>query len=152
MAKDNTARILKVIADNTGENEGNIKPHHSLTGDLQCDSLDCIEIMLGLEEEFGIEVDEDSFKKLRTVQQVIDYVADVCTADITHASFFCQAHHTGCFCREQKVATLNKAALDCAMELDRLKNEFSVKDERLDQMKALINRVHAASYALGAAQ
>lgn len=74
-------RVLKVIAERIGEDESNIKPEQELLQDLNCDSLDCVEIMMGMENEFGIELDDDAFAGFITVQQVIDHIADVCTAN-----------------------------------------------------------------------
>jgi acyl carrier protein len=73
-------RTIRTIAEQTGIAPQFIEDGHSLHGDLQCDSLDCVECMMALEEEFGIEIDEEEFEKLDTVQQVIDYVTGVCTA------------------------------------------------------------------------
>lgn len=58
-----------------------IKPEHKLYADLMCDSLDIIEIMMALEEEFGIRIDDDEFMKLATVQQVIDHINGVCVPE-----------------------------------------------------------------------
>jgi acyl carrier protein len=72
-------RTIRVLAEQTGIAPQCIKPEHTLADDLQSDSLDCIEIMMALEEEFGIKIDQDEGEKLLTVQQVIDYVTDVCS-------------------------------------------------------------------------
>lgn len=72
-------RVIRVIAETLESNAENIKPEHDLRNDVGCDSLDCIEIMMGLETEFGIEIDDDQFEKHQTVQDVIGYVAGVCT-------------------------------------------------------------------------
>jgi acyl carrier protein len=72
-------RIIRVLSIQTGIAPHCIHPEHTLANDLQSDSLDCIEIMMALEEEFGINIDQDEGEKLQTVQQVFDYVTGVCT-------------------------------------------------------------------------
>lgn len=56
----------------------------------------------------------------------------------------CTTHHHACDCREHKVAVLKKAAIDCAIELDWLKNEYFMNEEKREALTAIINRVHAA--------
>ncbi|OIR10996.1 acyl carrier protein [mine drainage metagenome] len=143
-----TNRVLKIIADNSGANESSIELTHSLESNLFCDSLDRIEIALGLEEEFGISIVEDDFAKCETVQQIIEYVADVCNRK-PMPSIFCITHHLACNCREQKVATLIKANLDAVMELDWLKNELNLSGEKLQAIQDVIERGHRACEALG---
>ena len=78
----NESRVLKVFAQyGAGWAENvEIKPEHELEAGLGYDELDYIEIMMALEQEFCIRLDDEKFNELKTVQQVIDYVADVCTA------------------------------------------------------------------------
>lgn len=76
-------RVLKVMAEQlTGRTDtaNLIKPGQHLYQDLRCDSLELVEATIGLEEEFSIRLDDDEMMKLTTVQQIIDYVANVCTA------------------------------------------------------------------------
>lgn len=73
-------RTIRTIAEQTGIAPQCISDDHKLREELQCDSLDCVECMIALEEEFGIEIDEEEFEKLLTVQQVIDYITGVFTA------------------------------------------------------------------------
>lgn len=56
----------------------------------------------------------------------------------------CISHHHACDCREQKIATLIKAALDAAMELDWMKNIVPASEEEIDQMRQIALRVYAA--------
>jgi acyl carrier protein len=77
-------RVLKVLAEQiTGSVDIDyvtiIKPTHHLYQDLRCDSLELVEMTIGLEEEFGIKLEDDDMLKLTTVQQVIDHIAGVCT-------------------------------------------------------------------------
>jgi len=143
----NEARILKIIAESSSVNESCIELTHSIVTDLHCDSLDRAGIMVELEVQFDIEIDEDDFAKCVTVQQAIDYVADVCTRKNSPATS-CVSHHHACECREQKIATFNKASLDAAMELDWLKNEFDIPEDKLDAITLTSSRVYTASAAL----
>lgn len=52
-----------------------VQNHSTLMDDLDGDSLDTVELILVIEEEFGIELQEDDAEKIRTVQDLIDYVA-----------------------------------------------------------------------------
>jgi acyl carrier protein len=140
-------RILRIIAENSGINESSIELTHSIVTDLHCDSLDRIEIALALEEEFGIGIDEVDFVKCLTVQQIIDHVADVCTAQKAQA-INCTSHHLSCPCREQRIATLQKACLDAIMELDWLKKEASLPKDKNNAITALVERGHDAIQTL----
>ncbi len=76
------ARILKILAEQGAVcPPKGIHPQHDLETDLHFDSLDCLEVMMHIEEEFGIRLDDELFDQLKTVQQVIDHVAGVCTAN-----------------------------------------------------------------------
>lgn len=76
-------RVLKVLAEQiTGRTDTTefIKPEHHLYQDLRCDSLELVEATIGLEEEFGIKLDDDEMMRFTTVQQIIDHIAGVCSA------------------------------------------------------------------------
>lgn len=76
-------RVLKVMAEQiTGRTDTAdlIKPEQHLYKDLRCDSLELVETTIGLEEEFGIKLDDDEMMKLTTVQQIIDHITGVCTS------------------------------------------------------------------------
>lgn len=69
------ARITKLIAEQPGLGGRDIQPGETLIADLGLDSLDQAELIMALEEEFGIDIeDDDAFLALKTVQQVVDYV------------------------------------------------------------------------------
>lgn len=136
-------RILKIVAKTLDSNPATIQPEHELRQDIGCDSLDCVEIMMALENEFNIEIDDDKFATLKTVQQVIDYIVDVCTPPLQMPAD-CTSHHHACACREHKIAVLNKAALDITIELNWLKKEFPMTDEKRDTIQQIVERAHAA--------
>lgn len=67
-------RIKKLLAEQIGEHPDNISNTHELLAHLGFDSLDIVEIMMAMEQEFAIDIDDDQFIALKTVQQVIDHV------------------------------------------------------------------------------
>ena len=71
---DNVQRVIKVVAEQLGVNEADIKNELSFVGDLGADSLDTVELVMALEEEFGCEIPDEDAEKITTVQQAIDYV------------------------------------------------------------------------------
>jgi acyl carrier protein len=71
---DNVQRVIKVVAEQLGVNEADIKNESSFVSDLGADSLDTVELVMALEEEFGCEIPDEDAEKITTVQQAIDYV------------------------------------------------------------------------------
>ena len=71
---DIEARVRKIVADQLGVAEGDIKNESSFVDDLGADSLDTVELVMALEEEFGTEIPDEQAEKITTVQLAIDYV------------------------------------------------------------------------------
>jgi acyl carrier protein len=67
-------RVKKVLVEQLDVSEEEIVPSASIVDDLKADSLDVVEIIMGLEEEFDIEIPDEDAEKITTVQQIIDYV------------------------------------------------------------------------------
>lgn len=67
-------RVKKIIAEQLGVNEGEITNESSFVDDLGADSLDTVELVMALEEEFGTEIPDEEAEKITTVQQAIEYV------------------------------------------------------------------------------
>ena len=67
-------RAKKIFAEQLGANEANVKNASSFVDDLGADSLDTVELVMALEEEFGCEIPDEDAEKITTVQQAIDYV------------------------------------------------------------------------------
>jgi acyl carrier protein len=67
-------RVKKIVADQLGVSEAEIKTASSFVDDLGADSLDTVELVMALEEEFGTEIPDEDAEKITTVQQAIDYV------------------------------------------------------------------------------
>jgi acyl carrier protein len=66
--------LKKLVAEQLGVDEDDVKPNVSFTEDLGADSLDLVELILALEEKFGIEIPDEDAEKLLTGQDVIDYL------------------------------------------------------------------------------
>ena len=67
-------RVKKIVAEQLGVNEADVKNESSFVNDLGADSLDTVELVMALEEEFETEIPDESAEKITTVQQAIDYV------------------------------------------------------------------------------
>jgi acyl carrier protein len=67
-------KVKKIIAEQLGKPEEEIKEKASFLGDLGADSLDIVEMIMTLEEEFDTEISDEEAEKIQTVQQAIDYI------------------------------------------------------------------------------
>lgn len=67
-------RVKKIVAEQLGVNESEIKIESSFVDDLGADSLDTVELVMALEEEFETEIPDEDAEKITTVSQAIDYV------------------------------------------------------------------------------
>ena len=71
---DIEARGKKIVAEQLGVNEAEVKTASSFVDDLGADSLDNVELVMALEDEFGTEIPDEEAEKITTVQQAIDFV------------------------------------------------------------------------------
>lgn len=67
-------RVIKITVEQLGVNEEEVKPEASFVDDLGADSLDTVELVMALEEEFDTEIPDEDAEKITTVQAAIDYV------------------------------------------------------------------------------
>lgn len=72
-------RIKKIVAEQLGVNESEVKNESSFVNDLGADSLDTVELVMALEEEFECEIPDEQAEKINTVQEAIDFVASNAT-------------------------------------------------------------------------
>ena len=71
---DIVAKVKKIISEQLGVPEADVKPEASFVNDLGADSLDTVELVMALEEEFGVEIPDEDDEKIATVQNAIDYI------------------------------------------------------------------------------
>ncbi|MBE8221641.1 MAG: acyl carrier protein [Bdellovibrionales bacterium] len=67
-------KVVKIIVDHLDVDAEKVQPKSSFIDDLGADSLDIVEIVMSFEEEFGIEIPDENAEKLKTVQDVLDYL------------------------------------------------------------------------------
>ena len=67
-------RLKKIVVEQLGVDEDEVKPEASFVDDLNADSLDLVELIMSLEEEFGTEISDEDAEKIRTVQDAVDYI------------------------------------------------------------------------------
>ena len=67
-------KVMDIISQKLNLSKDQIKPEASFVEDLGADSLDLVELVMAMEEAFGMEVPDEEAEKLRTVKDVIEYV------------------------------------------------------------------------------
>ena len=70
----NQERLIEFIAKQLGVEEENVTPDASFMEDLGADSLDTVELVMALEEEFDIEIPDSDAEKIQTVQDALSYL------------------------------------------------------------------------------
>lgn len=71
---DTFDKVKEIIIDKLGVEEGNISKEASFVDDLGADSLDTVELIMELEEEFGIEIPDEDAESITTVGAAVDYI------------------------------------------------------------------------------
>ena len=69
-------RVKKIVVEQLGVDEGQVNTDSSFVDDLGADSLDTVELVMALEEEFGTEIPDDEAEKITTVKLAIDYITE----------------------------------------------------------------------------
>ena len=67
-------RVKKIVAEQLGVNEADVKSESTFVDDLGADSLDTVELVMALEEEFECEIPDEEAEKITSVQQAVDYI------------------------------------------------------------------------------
>ncbi len=67
-------KIRAIIADELGIEEETIQPESHLTDDLGADSLDAVELIMKIEQEFDIEIDDTTAQEIKIVQDIVDHL------------------------------------------------------------------------------
>lgn len=70
------AKVKKIVSDQMGVPEADIKRETSFVNDLNADSLDTVELVMEFEEEFELSIPDEEAEKIQTVGQAIDYIKD----------------------------------------------------------------------------
>jgi acyl carrier protein len=71
---DVESKVKQVVAKKLSISEDKVQPDKAFVGDLGADSLDLVELVMALEDEFGIQIPDGDNDKLKTVQSAIDYI------------------------------------------------------------------------------
>lgn len=74
MAASIEERVKKIVIDQLGVKEEEVTSHASFVDDLGADSLDNVELVMALEEEFGTNIPDGDAEKITTIQQAVDYI------------------------------------------------------------------------------
>jgi acyl carrier protein len=74
MAASVQERVREIISEQLNVSKDEVVPEASFTDDLGADSLDLVELVMALEEEFEIEVSDEDAEKIRKVKDVFDYI------------------------------------------------------------------------------
>ena len=69
-------RVKHIIVEQLGVDEEEVKPEAKFVDDLGADSLDVVELVMALEEEFGLEINDEDAEKLISVKMAVDYIGN----------------------------------------------------------------------------
>ncbi|MBE9215623.1 acyl carrier protein [Plectonema cf. radiosum LEGE 06105] len=67
-------KVKEIVAEQLGVEDEKITPNANFANDLGADSLDTVELVMALEEEFDIEIPDEAAEKITTVQEAVDYI------------------------------------------------------------------------------
>ena len=76
MAAEVYDRMKKIIVEQLGVDDGDVTPTASFVEDLNADSLDLVELIMSLEEEFNLEISDEDAEKIHTVGDALEYVQE----------------------------------------------------------------------------
>lgn len=76
MEKTVERRVIEIIVDQLGVSAEEVTLEASFIDDLGADSLDLVELIMAMEEEFGLEISDEDAEKIQTVQDVVNYISE----------------------------------------------------------------------------
>ncbi len=76
MSSELEKKIISIIAEQLGVEEEAVKMESSFIDDLGADSLDIVELVMALEEEYGVEIPDSDAEKIKTVKDAINYIKE----------------------------------------------------------------------------
>lgn len=74
MSAETFEKVKKIVSEQLGVEEADVKPEASFANDLGADSLDTVELVMALEEEFGIEIPDEAAESIATVQDAVNFI------------------------------------------------------------------------------
>jgi acyl carrier protein len=74
--EDILAKLKPIIAEQLGVDEAEVKEDASFTEDLNADSLDLVELIMSLEEQFKLQISDEDAEKITTVGEAVDYISE----------------------------------------------------------------------------
>ena len=69
-------KVKEIVTEQLSVEAGNVTPQANFANDLGADSLDTVELVMALEEEFDIEIPDEAAEQITTVQQAVDYISN----------------------------------------------------------------------------
>ncbi len=69
-------KVQKIVAEQLGVDASEVTPQASFANDLGADSLDTVELVMALEEEFDVEIPDEAAEEIATVQAAVDYISN----------------------------------------------------------------------------
>ena len=70
------AKVIQIISEQLGKDESEIKMNSHFIEDLDADSLDTVELVMALEEEFEVDIPDEAAEKITTVQSAVEFIAE----------------------------------------------------------------------------
>lgn len=67
-------RVQGIVAERLGKDESQVTPEAEFIGDLEADSLDLVEVIMAMEQEFDVEISDEDAEKIATVKDAVDYI------------------------------------------------------------------------------
>lgn len=74
MSEEILGKVQKIVSEQLGVDEAEVKPEASFANDLGADSLDTVELVMALEEEFDIEIPDEAAESIGTVQSAVEFI------------------------------------------------------------------------------